>query len=177
VVVFEADGDSVAALRAYATKTGLADRLHVVESAAWSETTTLSFLVSDKHAASNLVAGIDIPEAEAARHAYRTVRVAATTIDEQVTGLGVTPKLVSITANGSERAILAGMQDTIAAFRPFISLAFTGPDYPETMRSLGYEFLSSDDRGFTFAPVSRGAGARDVASAEAQKNPTGKYRR
>lgn len=64
VVVFEADGDSVAALRAYATKTGLADRLHVVESAAWSETTTLSFLVSDKHPASKLVAGIDILEGE-----------------------------------------------------------------------------------------------------------------
>lgn len=174
VVVFEADRDSVAALRAYAAKTGLADRLHVVESAAWSERTTLSFRVSDKHPASNLVVGIDIPESEAARREYRTGQVTATTIDEAVARLRVAPTLVSITANGSERAILAGMQETIAAFRPFISLAFTGPDYPETMRSLGYAFMSSDDRGFTFAPVPQGAGTGDAASAAPQKNPTGK---
>lgn len=171
VVVFEPDADSAAALRTFAAKAGLSDRLHVVEKAAWSEPTTLSFRISDLHPASNLVEGIDVPPEEAARRAYRTVRVPASTIDAEITRLGIVPTLVSITANGSERATLDGMQETISEHRPFVSLAFTGPEYPETMRALGYRLMAPDDRGFTFAPVER------ASSLTAQKKPTGKYRR
>jgi FkbM family methyltransferase len=152
VVVFEPDPDSATALRAFAARTGLADRLVLVEKGAWSSDTTLTFYSSPLHPASNTVKGaFDIDETDLRRRGYNEIKIAVNSIDAELAALKCgRPKLISITANGSESEILKGMKAQIDGGLPYIALAITGENYPEMMAKLGYSLLAYDDRGYTF---------------------------
>ena len=152
VVVFEPDPDSAAALKKFAAKNGLEDQLLLIEKGAWSKDETLVFLSSPHHPASNLIKGAEeITDEEMKRRGYEEIHVPVTTLDKIFQDHGLPgPRLVSITANGSESEILKGMKDSIADGLPYISLAITGEKYPEMMSELGYDLVANDDRGFTF---------------------------
>ena len=60
-------------------------------------------------------------------------------------------KLVSITTNGSEREIIAGMSKTLARGLPYIALARTDDGHEAMMTELGYGRLGFDNRGYTFS--------------------------
>jgi len=147
VVVFEPDLKSAACLEDFAAGNGLADRLVMVRKGAWSTDGTLAFLSNPNHPASNLVKGaLDIDTSR-----YVETSISVTSIDAELKRLGIpTPRLVSITANGSETVILSGMKGVIQEGLAYVALAITGTDYPAMMKQLGYELAANDDRGFTF---------------------------
>ncbi len=60
--------------------------------------------------------------------------------------------LISITTNGAEKEILTGLSDTITRGVLYICLARTSDleSFAPTLSGLRVEFLSHDDRGFTF---------------------------
>jgi FkbM family methyltransferase len=152
VVVFEPDPESAAALRKFASNNGLSDQLILIEKGAWSQQGELTFLSSSNHPASNLIKGAEtITVDEMRRRDYQEISIGVTTIDiileQEKLPL---PKLISITANGSEIEIIKGMKETIEKGMPYISLAITSDNYPEFMSNLGYRLVANDDRGFTF---------------------------
>lgn len=153
VVVFEPDPDSAAALRMFADKNSLGSRLILIEKGAWSKEDILVFLSSPHHPASNLIKGAEnITEDEMRRREYQEIKVPVTTIDNILEQNKLPlPKLISITANGSETEIIKGMSETMNKGVPYISLAITGENYPEIMSNLDYQLLAQDDRGFTFS--------------------------
>ena len=153
VIVFEPDPDSAAALRAFAEKYGLRDRLTLIQKGAWSSETTLTFYSSPLHPASNTVKGaFDIDETDMQRRGYNEISIPVNSVDAELAALGgAMPKLVSITANGSESEILKGMRDLMARDLAHIALAITGENYPEMMSKTGYNLLGYDDRGYTFS--------------------------
>lgn len=157
LVVMEPDPDSAQALRDYVAKNGFEDRVLIVEKGAWSSETELVFLSSPLHPAANLIEGAeDITDEELKRRDYQKIRINVVALDEVLKAHNLkTPKLVSITANGSESEILKGMSNAIADGLPYISLAITGEKYPEMMAEYGYENIALDDRGFTFQQKSK----------------------
>ena len=154
VVVLEPDPDSVKALEAFFRDNGLANRAVVVAKGAWSSLTNLEFLSSDEHPASNLLAEYEVDVVKPddyANRGYKRILVPVDTVDNLLRNAGVkTPRLISITTNGAEREILAGMTEVVAAGCEYISLAVTATGYIEAMAEIGYELVSHDDRGFTF---------------------------
>ncbi|MGB7326353.1 MAG: FkbM family methyltransferase [Rubripirellula sp.] len=152
VIVFEPDPDSIAALKSFAKSIGLADRLTLIEKGAWNESTELVFLSSPTHPAANLIQGAqDVDPAILQRRQYREIRVPVTAIDEAFAAESLPfPKLVSITANGSEPQILEGMKEMISNGLRYLALAITGENYPEKLDKIGYDLIALDDRGFTF---------------------------
>lgn len=148
VVVFEPDLESASYLEEFAARNGLGDRLIMVRKGAWSKDDTLTFLSNPNHPASNLVKGArDIDTSH-----YVETSIPVTSLDAELRRLGIpTPRLVSITANGSETAILSGMEGLIRDGVGYIALARTGADYPGMMKKFGYELAANDDRGFTFS--------------------------
>ncbi|HSJ09655.1 MAG TPA: FkbM family methyltransferase [Longimicrobiales bacterium] len=158
VIVMEPDPASARALEDYARRHGLGERMRIVSVGGWDKPTNLGFLSSDEHPAANIVEELEDRVAEDFQsRGYRRIVIPVDTVDNVVREAGEsTPRLVSITTNGAEKEILRGMQDTMAAGCPYISLAVTGDDYVPHMRELGYELIAFDDRGFTF---SRSVGA------------------
>ncbi|MCA9103144.1 MAG: FkbM family methyltransferase [Planctomycetales bacterium] len=152
VLVVEPDAENCAALRRFVADVGLQDRIRLFECGAWHTSTTLTFLTSDDHPAANVLDGVQqISSAEAQQRGYRKVEVPVRSLDDMLDEAGFgCPKLVSVTTNGAEMQIVAGMRNTIAAGCPYISLASTGEGYIEQMQRYGYEYIVRDDRGYCF---------------------------
>ena len=151
VVIIEPDRESVKHFELALKKHGIRNVI-LCQTGAWSAKNTLKFFIDDSHPAANLTE-------EAAKRAYnekrlknfRCVEIAVDTVDRILAGHHIEHvDLISITTNGAEKEILAGMKNTIAKGLPYIALARTGNDYAEMMASLGYDFYAHDDRGFTF---------------------------
>lgn len=152
VVVFEPDPQSAEALEKFAEREGLSDRLLLIKKGAWSSECTVKFLSSPEHPAANLIKGTeDINQSDLYRRKYQEFDVPVTSLDNIVSEHQLSvPKLVSITTNGAESEILAGMEVLLTRGVPYISLAITGGGYPEMMSDIGYDLVALDDRGFTF---------------------------
>ncbi|MGH7670857.1 MAG: FkbM family methyltransferase, partial [Gemmatimonadaceae bacterium] len=169
VVAVEPDAISAAALR-HASAAHGHNNITVVERAAWSGDTTLRVFIDDRHPASNFTAGSKAYD-DRRMATYRPVDLAATTLDQMARELNLaTPvALVSITTNGADREILAGMTELIARGVSYIAIADTGVVHDSDLAAVGYRLLSFDDRGRTYervsdaaAPVTRRSLARRV---------------
>jgi FkbM family methyltransferase len=148
-IIVEPDADSIRQLDTVTKAKGIQNVI-LCHTAVWSERKMLRVFVNDAHPASNFTEGTKEYDARRLKD-YRIVEVPADTIDNILAENGVEKvDLVSITTNGAEREILAGMRKTIEAGLPYISLARTGDHYVEMMESLGYKLSTHDDRGFTF---------------------------
>ena len=150
VVVVEPDPASAAALRKAASEHRM-PQLLVVESGAWSSQKELRLYVDPAHPATNFTEDTaDYSPEEIARFEVETVPVDS--VDNILERLDVSSvKLVSITTNGSEREIIAGMSKTLARGLPYIALARTDDWHEAMMTELGYGRLGFDNRGYTFS--------------------------
>ena len=162
VVVAEPDPESCDRLRAFLAREKLEERVHIFEGALWREAGEGTFLSSPLHPAASLLVDSDdmakIGAKEMEQRKYRQITVPLDTLDNVLerfeAGL---PKLISVTTNGSELAIIDGMTAYIQRGVEFISLAETGiapGQYLRHMEELGYTCVSRDDRGFTFRRTS-----------------------
>ena len=124
----------------------------VVNSGAWNEPSTLSLLVDPSHPATNFVTGTVDYDAERITD-FTPVDVPVDTLDNIVEGvLGCTGpvRVLSITTNNSEREILQGISGIIDSGLQYLCLARTGEGYDELVGALGFDYLLSDDRGYTY---------------------------
>lgn len=113
---------------------------------------TLELLVDPAHPATNFVAGtVDYPPERIAE--FDAVQVPVDTLDtivRRTLGSHGPVRLLSITTNNSEREILEGIDGIIAAGLQYLCLARTGEGYDDLVGRLGFDFLHSDDRGYTY---------------------------
>ncbi len=151
VVVIEADAANCAALQRVVDQHHIRN-VSIVEIGAWDSPTTLAFLSSPNHPASNLLVDVkELSESLVKRRKYAKTLIQVDTIDNILQQLVTSPPaLVSITTNGAELQILRGMEQTISRGCEFISLASTGEGFHEHMCDLGYEYTARDDRGYCF---------------------------
>lgn len=150
-LIVEPDPDSADRVVEAAGELGLTS-LSVARVGAWSSTTDLTFFIDDSHPAANFVreGTADYRDDELAD--FRRVTIAASSLDDLLDQHDMASvDLVSITTNGSEEAVLAGMERTLAKGHPtWLCLARTSDDFSPLLTRLGYELWSTDDRGFTF---------------------------
>jgi FkbM family methyltransferase len=150
VVIVEPDPDSVRAFEDVLHHRRM-DHVTVIPMGAWSEKKMLKIYINDSHPASNFTEDCKDYDEDRLRE-YRVVEIPANTVDNMLADQGIIGQvdLVSITTNGAEKNILAGMSNTIEAGLPYIALARTGTDLIEHMATLGYSLFAHDDRGYTF---------------------------
>lgn len=151
VLAIEPDETSVERARQVAARHGVT-QLIVHHGAAWSESTTLVLYVDDRHPATNFTDGC-AEYGESERDGFRRVEMPAQTLDDIVAEHGITHvDLISITTNGAEREILSGVSGIVARGVSYICLARTSDldTFAPTLSELGYQFVSHDDRGYTF---------------------------
>lgn len=150
-IIVEPDPSSAQEFRERAEELGL-DHVTVVNAGAWFEPSVLTLLIDPAHPATNFVDGtVDYDEAR--RGDFTRVEVPVRTLDDIVHGaIGShgPVRLLSITTNNSEREILRGIQHIVDAGLKYLCLARTGDGYDELVSELGFAYLSSDDRGFTY---------------------------
>ena len=150
-IIVEPDPASAAEFRSRAAELGL-DHVTVVNAGAWFEPSSLTLLVDRSHPATNFVEGtVDYDEERKAD--FERIEVPVMTLDQIVkdaVGAYGPVRLVSITTNNSEREIIRGMQEVINAGLQYLCLARTGSGYDEFVNEFGFEYLVSDDRGFTY---------------------------
>ena len=107
-IIIEPDKDNVAALRRFVAKHKM-DNVIIVPLGAWSHKARLRFLVDHANPAANLVEEVaDSSRTDLARFEVTEIDVDSVENILRVNGLS-TPRLVSITTNGSENEILKGM--------------------------------------------------------------------
>lgn len=150
-VIVEPDPSSASQFEVAANGLGLT-HVSVVNSGAWYEASTLSLLVDPSHPATNFIDGL-VDYDSSRRNDFRMVEVPVDTLDaivERAVGSLTGVRLVSITTNGAEPEILRGVQGLVDAGLQYLCLARTGEGYEELVKDLGFEYLSSDDRGFTY---------------------------
>ena len=169
VVVVEPDPENARVAKAFIHKHKLHSKVILYEYGAWCQDTVLTFLLSPKHPAANVLretfmhtslSNIDRQVIQARR--YKEVPIKVNTIDNLLKRACVpSPKLVSITTNGAELEILDGMKETIANGCSYISLASVfGDRYIKYMEKLGYQYIARDDRGFCFQALVQSDGNR-----------------
>ena len=150
-IIVEPDPESAAEFRRRAAELGL-DHVSVVNAGAWSEQSELTLYVDPKHPATNFVEGtVDYDDER--RRDFRRVTVPVMTLDQIVRdtiGSYGPVRVLSITTNNSERAILEGASSLLREGVQYLSLARTGEGYDELAASFGFRYLADDDRGFTF---------------------------
>ncbi len=123
----------------------------VINSAAWSEPTTVTLHVDEDHPATNFSHPDVNYDAERLAD-YSTIEIAGDTVDTLLGSANVDGvDLLSITTNWAEREILAGAHRTLATAR-YCSLALGPGDelYDPEMRELGFAQIGFDDRGATY---------------------------
>ena len=150
-VIVEPDPYSAEQFEKSAASLGL-DHVTVVNSGAWNDTSTLELLVDPSHPATNFLAGTVDYDAERVAD-FTPVSVPVDTLDAiigQVAGIDRPVRLLSITTNNSEREILQGIDRIIDSGLQYLCLARTGEGYDELVSNLGFDFLSHDDRGYTY---------------------------
>jgi FkbM family methyltransferase len=150
-IIVEPDPASAAEFRSRAAELGL-NHVTVVNSGAWNEESTLTLLVDPTHPATNFVDGtVDYDDVR--RRDFQRVTVPVQTLDRIVydaIGSYGPVRLLSVTTNNSEREILQGIDGLIADGLQYLCLARTGAGYDEVANKLGFDYLATDDRGFTY---------------------------
>jgi FkbM family methyltransferase len=148
-IIVEPDERSARVFEEVAATMGLKN-VSVVSCGAWHKSDTLNLYVDPSHPATNFTDGCTDYD-EDRRADFQSVTVPVDTLDNIVSNLGVDRvDLVSITTNGAEPEILMGMDKIIAGGLKYICLAGTGSGYDELVSRLGFDFLSHDDRGYTY---------------------------
>ena len=166
VVIVEADPENCKMLRRFIKRYGLEGQALIVESGVWKNEGELVFMSSPLHPAANvLVDAREIPEEIKNDRQYEKIYIKVNTLDNILAEAGIEepPRIVSLTTNGAELEIMAGMPDTLAKGVPYISLASTGEGYEEGMKPYGYRFIAFDDRGYTFAKDTAAAVTSTIA--------------
>ena len=147
VIVVEPDAHNVKCLREYVASHGI-NNLTIVPKGAWNSKTTLRFLVDPENPASNLVEDVlDSKRTDCGR--FNVSEIEVDTLDNIIhESNSGDVRLVSITTNGSENQILAGM---VKVQEKLLYIATIGEasDYPALL-SYGYAEFGGDDRGYTF---------------------------
>jgi len=151
-VIVEPDETNCAALKSFATKNKLSDRMILRHMGAWSSPGRLVLLSNPEHPATNILKVVQSARGEDDQEPnYSGAEVPVDSLDNILSDAKVaTPRLISITANGAEPEILKGLAQTFTSTVPYVSLAVTGTGYEELMSELDYELIALDDRGFTF---------------------------
>lgn len=150
-VIVEPDPGSARAFEAGSTTLGLG-HVKVVNSGAWFESSTLELLVDPTHPATNFMTGTVDYDADRVAD-FEPVTVPVDTLDAIVErALGGLPqvRVLSVTTNNSEREILQGIGGLLDAGLQYLCLARTGEGYDTLAEDLGFDYLCSDDRGFTY---------------------------
>lgn len=131
---------------------GLSDQLITIAKGGWNMETTLRFYSSREHPASAVLEELcQASDAEMKRRSYELVEVPVTTVDAVVKEYDLPmPKLLSITTNGAEEEILAGMREMLETEPEYIVLALADDAHSGIMPKLGCEHMVDDDRGHTF---------------------------
>ncbi|XDZ65404.1 hypothetical protein AB8880_10815 [Alphaproteobacteria bacterium LSUCC0684] len=122
----------------------------LINKGSWSCPDTLYFYYDKSHPATNFTANTKDYDSDRLLN-YECCEIPVDSLDNILLDLDIeSVDLVSITTNGAESEILAGMVNTIKMGVKYICLAWTSDGYIELLASYGYKFLSYDDRGYTF---------------------------
>lgn len=151
-IIVEPDPSSAAEFERRARQLGL-DHVTVVNAGAWSEPSELALYVDPKHPATNFVEGTVDYDEERMKDFQRVV-VPVKPLDqilEEVLGNHGPVRLLSITTNNSEREILQGAEKVLGTGLRYLALARTGDGYDELAGQFGFDYLATDDRGFTYS--------------------------
>ncbi len=150
VIVLEADPASCAALRGYAQRHRVG-QITVIGKGAWRASGRLRFLTNPQHPAANRLAGF-VP-AGMATDDFQGIEIDVDTVDDilcdnQIDG---SIRLVSVTTNGSELEVLAGL-GTTARRTEFISVAraYRTPEVGEKLLQMSFSQVAIDDRGILY---------------------------
>jgi FkbM family methyltransferase len=146
-VLIEPDADNVAALRRFVEKHGMSNVI-IIPVGAWSKKTRLRFLVDHANPAANLVEEV-VDSSRSDLERFQVTEIDVDSVENILHENGLsTPKLVSITTNGSENEILKGMK-ALGARLQYISTIGDENEIP-MLRELGFDKLGDDDRGWTY---------------------------
>lgn len=153
VVVVEPDSKNCAALQHFLERHGLSSRVSLHEVGAWQETSQLEFLSSARHPAANVLAcATDVSQQDQRERHYVKVTIPVDTLDNIVAASGNSSvRLLSITPNAGEAAIIDGAASVLKRCSPFISSSATRRSFVEHMAKFGYANTAADDRGYFFA--------------------------
>lgn len=147
VLVVEPDLDNVILAKEFIKKNNLKNII-IEPIGAWSHRTTLSFLIDRNNPASNLIKET-WDESRSDSNRFDEVTINVDSLDEIALRNDIeNPKLLSITANGSENEILKGAPGLLRKVQ-FISLIGDVSNIHE-LKSLKIESVVDDDRGATF---------------------------
>jgi hypothetical protein len=150
-IIVEPDQSSAEEFLRRAQQLGL-DHVTVINAGAWHEPSTLVLYVDPTHPATNFVDGTVDYDYERKKD-FTRVEIPVMTLDRIVKdtiGSHGPVRLVSITTHNSEREITRVMGGIIDAGLEYLCLARTGEGYDELVNELGFEYLLSDDRGYTY---------------------------
>lgn len=156
VLVVEPDKENVDALRTCLLKHCLDDRVIVVNKGGWREPATLEFISNPDHpAAGRLSVVAETNEENDDKEKTKNILIHVDCLPNifKDTNFPI-PKLISITTNGAEREIVAGIfNDDSAYFPQYFSLAPPNQKNIQIMEEFGYRWVAQDDRGQLFERV------------------------
>lgn len=154
-VIIEPAAASQASFEKIAAQRGLKDIVFCL-SGAWNEKTNLKIYSDPKHPATNFTEGtVDYSPERIAE--FDVFEIPCDTVDNLLAPLNLGPiDILSITTNGAEVEILAGMKQTLTKGIKYICLATHAhlSDIPQQMENLGYSTYALDDRGVTYVKKS-----------------------
>jgi FkbM family methyltransferase len=146
-VIIEPDPDNVLALNRFVEKHRLKNVI-IIPTGAWSRKTRLRFLVDHANPAANLVEDVvDTSRTDLQRFEVTEIEVNSVENILKENELS-TPRLVSITTNGSENEILKGMT-TIAGKLEYLATIGDENDIP-MLKEFHFVKFGGDDRGWTY---------------------------
>lgn len=146
VVVIEPVRKSIEELKRYGSILKLGS-LRPVESGVWSHKDELVFLSHKDHPASNLAETVfDDSRVDLSNYDKTTIKVDSLTSLVKNFGLD-SIRLLSLTTNGSDNEIFAGIDDELLSSIHYISVIEHPSKNPEYERR-GFKLLRPDDRGY-----------------------------
>ncbi len=117
VVAFEPDPETAARLRMHAERNNLADRLRVIEAAAWSASTRS---ITFRRGLPRSQGGVSWDERGPVIASGPLIEVQAIRLDDFVASGGPAPQLIKIDVEGAESEVLKGAAGTIRSLRPIL---------------------------------------------------------
>lgn len=149
VVVVEPDRQSADRLQRLCEEKGLKN-VSVYPLGAWSDKKKLKLYVDPRHPATNFTEGMtDYDEKRLSD--FQVEEIDVDTLDNILANEGLDEvDLISITTNGAEMEILAGLGPDRPRRVKHLALARTGVVGEEYLKELGFENIGFDDRGNTY---------------------------
>lgn len=147
VIIIEPGKENVAALSQFVLKHKM-DNVIIVPLGAWSHKTRLRFLVDRDNPAANLVEEVvDTSRTDLAR--FEVTEIDVDSLENILLEKGLpSPRLVSITTNGSENEILKGLGMLTENIK-YIATIGDEEQIP-MLKQLQYAKIGPDDRGWTY---------------------------